>query len=56
MKTSINTNIFNLTLSDTNFLKGVAIVLMLLHHLFYVRQELYDDVLLIGHYNLVNEI
>ena len=56
MKTSVNTKIFNLTLSDTNFLKGVAIVLMLLHHLFYVRQELYDDVLLIGHYNLVNEI
>lgn len=47
---------FNLTKNDTNFLKGIAIVLMLLHHLFYVRQELYDDVLLYGHHNLVNEI
>lgn len=53
---SINNKIFALTIDDTLFLKGVAIVLMLLHHLFYVRQELYDDILLLGHHNLVNEI
>lgn len=52
----INNKIFSLTIDDTLFLKGVAIVLMLLHHLFYVRQELYDDIHLFGHHYLVNEI
>lgn len=48
--------LFDLSIDDTLFLKGIAVIFLLLHHLFYVRQELYNDILLYGHHNLVNEI
>lgn len=45
-----------LTQNDTYVIKGIAIILMLLHHLFYVRRELYDDFILYGNHGIVNEI
>ena len=45
-----------LSKTDTNVLKGIAIIFMLLHHLFYARRELYDDVILYGDNGIVNEI
>ena len=45
-----------LTTTDTNILKGVALLLLLLHHLFYIQRGLYDDIHLYdGHY-FVNEL
>lgn len=41
-----------LTLKDTNILKGVALILLLIHHLFWRNTELYDDINLFSHYNL----
>lgn len=43
------------SLQDTNCLKGLAICLMLIHHLFWVRNGLFDDIQ-IGNLYLVNEI
>lgn len=45
-----------LTISDTNALKGLALLLLLFHHLFYKNPGIYDDIHLIGNYNLVQTI
>ena len=45
-----------LQLRDTNVLKGLAIMLMLIHHLFWKQNGLYDDIHLIGDKYLVNQI
>lgn len=45
-----------MTKSNTLVLKGVGIILMLLHHLFYIQEGLYDDVHLYGNHYLVQEI
>lgn len=42
------------SIRDTNVFKGVAILLMLIHHLFYVQTGKYDDIHLGNHY-LINE-
>lgn len=44
-----------LTLQDTNVLKGLAICLMLIHHLFWIQNGLFDDIQ-IGNLFLVNQI
>lgn len=46
----------NLTISDTNILKGIALLLLLLHHLFYVQTGLYDDIPIYKNIYLVNEL
>lgn len=43
-----------LTKTDTNILKGIALLLLLCHHLFYKENGLYDDVFIAGH-GLTNE-
>ena len=43
-----------LTKIDTNVLKGIALLLLLCHHLFYKENGLYDDLFIAGH-GLVNE-
>lgn len=45
-----------LSLKDTNILKGLAIILMLIHHLFWKQNGLYDDVHLIDDRYMVNQI
>lgn len=46
----------SLSLRDTNVLKGVALLLLLFHHLFYMQYGYYDDIPIArGHY-LVQEI
>lgn len=45
---------YELTKNDTNILKGVALLLLLCHHLFYINNGLYDDIFIVGH-GLVNE-
>ena len=46
----------SLTLSDSNILKGVALLFLLVHHLFYIRNGRFDDIEIFdGHY-LVNMI
>jgi peptidoglycan/LPS O-acetylase OafA/YrhL len=37
------TGIRNLTMNDTQELKGIALIFLLCHHLFYVQKGLYDD-------------
>lgn len=37
-----------LTLRDTNILKGIALILLLIHHLFYLDNGLYDDITIAG--------
>lgn len=37
-----------LTKNDTFFLKGVAVILLLIHHLFYINSGLYDDFYICG--------
>lgn len=49
-------NIVRLSINDTNVLKGLAILLMLMHHLFWVPNGLFDDVYLFQDRYLVNEI
>lgn len=51
---TIGENLY-LSLYDTNVLKGLAICLMLIHHLFWIRNGLYDDIQ-IGNLFLVNVI
>lgn len=38
-----------LTLKDTSVLKGFALLLLLIHHLFYVQRGLYDDIVIANH-------
>lgn len=45
-----------LNIQDTNVLKGVAICLMLIHHLFWVQNGLFNDIHLAGDHYLVCEI
>lgn len=45
-----------LTLDDTNCLKGIALILLLLHHLFYIQNGLYSDIHLFGEHYLIQEI
>lgn len=47
---------FVLSLSQTSSLKGVALIALLVHHLFYLRTGKYDDIHLIGNYYLFNQI
>lgn len=37
-----------LSLRDTNALKGIALLLLLIHHLFYINNGLYDDITIAG--------
>ena len=55
-KLSHNLFRFHLTISDTNILKGIALLLLLLHHLFYLKTGLYDDIQIYHSHYLVNEI
>ena len=45
-----------LSINDTNVLKGVALLLLLCHHLFYVQNGLYNDIHIINSIYLVQEI
>ena len=47
---------FSLSLKDTNILKGVGLLLLLAHHLFYVQTGLYDDIHIAGDHYLVQDI
>ena len=38
----------SLTLRDTNIIKGIALILLLIHHLFYIDNGLYDDITIAG--------
>lgn len=53
---NISNNKWHLSIQDTNVLKGIAIVLLLIHHLFGERNGLYDDVHIYKDYYLVNQI
>lgn len=44
-----------LSLKESNFLKGIALILLLIHHLFYQNNGMFDDIP-IGRYHLVNMI
>ena len=46
----------NLSLKDTNALKGIALLLLLLHHLFYIQRGLWNDIHLYNGHYLVNEL
>lgn len=46
---------WNLSLADTNALKGIALLFLLCHHLFYIQDGSYHDILLFGKYPLVQE-
>ena len=52
---TLNHRQWNLSLSDTNALKGIALILLLCHHLFYIQDGSYDDILVFGKYPLVQE-
>lgn len=45
-----------LTLSDTDALKGIALLLLLLHHLFYIQRGLWNDIYLYNGHYFVNEL
>lgn len=45
-----------LSREDTNVLKGLALLLLLAHHLFYINDGQYNDMHIIGRYNLVQTI
>lgn len=45
-----------LSLKDTNVLKGIALLMLLFHHLFYVQKGLYDDIQLTSTHALVQDI
>ena len=47
MNLSMNNKIMKLTVQDSNVLKGIAILIMLWHHLF-LRPE-YNDIVIHGH-------
>ena len=46
--TMVSQEQFDLSLKESNALKGVALILLLIHHLFYIQNGLYDDVHLFG--------
>lgn len=41
--------LLDLSLNESNSLKGIALVLLLIHHLFYIKNGQYDDVDIAGH-------
>lgn len=43
----------NLTLRESNALKGIALMMLLIHHLFYIDNGMWDD-MTIGHYKLAH--
>ena len=45
-----------LSKTDTQVLKGIALLLLLSHHLFYKNPGLYDDITIIGNHQLVQTI
>ena len=45
-----------LSIHDTNVLKGIAILLLLWHHLFYIQNGLFDDVHIYKNIYLVQEV
>lgn len=47
---------FVLSLSQTSSLKGIALIALLVHHLFYLRTGKYDDIHLTGSLYLFNQI
>lgn len=49
-------NVSDLTKDDTLALKGIALLLLLIHHLFYQNAGLYNDVLLWNGHYLIQEI
>lgn len=42
-----------LTLNDTNALKGIALLLLLCHHLFYKQNGNYNDFIMVGQYGII---
>lgn len=38
-----------LNLKESNSLKGIALILLLIHHLFYIQKGQYDDIVISGH-------
>ena len=40
---------FKLSIADSTQLKGIALLLLLLHHLFYINDGTYDDIVILGH-------
>lgn len=50
------TNPSALSIKDTNVLKGLALLLLLWHHLFYIQNGLFDDINLFKKINLVQEL
>ena len=51
---TFNKNI--LSISDTNVLKGLALLLLLCHHLFYLQNGLFEDIHVFENHYLVTEI
>ena len=47
---------FHLSLKDTNVLKGLALLMLLAHHLFYRQYGLYDDIQITNNHCLVQDI
>lgn len=48
--------VINLTKKDTSVLKGIALLMLLWHHLFFVATDLFDDIHLWGEHYLVNTL
>ena len=46
----------HLSIQDTKVLKGIALLLLLFHHLFYVNNGLFDDIQLNANHYLVNDL
>ena len=44
-----------LSLEEVNVLKGIALLFLLWHHLFFQQNGLYDDIILFNDFHLVNE-
>ena len=45
-----------LTPTDSNILKGLALIFLLVYHLFYIRNGPFDDIEIINGHYLVNMI
>lgn len=55
MYRTARTPLNGLSLKDTNALKGIALLLLLCHHLFYKQNGDYNDIVVIGQHGLVQE-
>ncbi len=49
-------NYESFSIGDTNVLKGIAILLMLIHHLFYEQTGRYSDIHIFGNHYFINEL